>query len=329
MKYKIYSMALACALLLTLAACQKAPAESPSLTPTPSPSAEATPTPEPTPAPVADDGTRYFFADSYFLGAWADGAWRSCDSGRFTVGEIFNRDYYDAWGETLNAARFYVGEGPGEFEDPQTVARLLEPFGILEGDDLVFKLPGQFTGEAAQVNVPAYNFYVSFEGQPHYFVSNAVIPEPEWHTADGFLPDGAAAQALETIGITYDLSKLEHTAWTCDIDGDGEEEILELIQTLRDDNGYAILARGEQCFYAFLLQDGDRVEPVASRVNDPEFGDDVTTHFAADTPQFRDLDGDGVCEIIFQEHCWEWGYYYAFSRTDGAWKQVLCSSYGM
>lgn len=326
MKRKLYSMALACALLLTLAACQPTPAESPTPPPTPSPSAEITPTPEPTPA--ADD-TRYFFAGGYFLGTWSDGTWHSSDTERFTVGEVFDRDYYDAWGETLNAARFYVGEGPGEFKDPKRAAGLLEPFGILEGTDLVFKLPGQFTGEAAQLRVPDYNFYVSFEGQPHYFTSNVFIEIPRWNETAARLSVESATQALEAIGAPYDLFSLERTAWTCDIDGDGEEEILERIQTLRDDSGYAILTPGEQCFYAFLLWDGDQVEPVAYRINDPEYGDDVSTHFSADTPQFRDLDGDGVCEIIFQEHCWEWGYYYAFSRTDGAWKQVLCSSYGM
>ena len=80
---------------------------------------------------------------------------------------------------------------------------------------------------------------------------------PGWHEANLLLPGEAAAQALETIGISYDLSKMDRKAWACD------------------------------------------------------------------------LDGDRMCEIIFQERCWEWGYYYAYARIDGVWTQALCAAYGM
>ena len=141
MKRKAYSMSLACALLLFLTACQA------------SPSTEVTPTPEPVPSstpissepPADDDDTRYFFGGT-FLGSWSNGQWFSADENSFTVGELFNQTYYDVWGDPLGTARFYVGEGPGEFPNLKRTAELLEPFGILEGDDFIMRLPGQLTG---------------------------------------------------------------------------------------------------------------------------------------------------------------------------------------
>lgn len=276
--------------------------------------------------PAAAERTRYFFAGSHFLGGWSDGQWRSCETEQFTLGEIFNRDYYDVWGETLNSARFYAGEGPGSFESGAMVIDLLEPFGIMEGYDFVMKLPGQLTGEAAQVVTPDYNFYVYFEGQPHYFVSNVPIESPSYRKDNTFLLDEAASPVLEGVGIHCDPFNMSREVWACDMDGDGQKEYLELIQTPCDESGYAILEPGDQCFYAFLLRDGDRVSVVASRAID--YTTDVTSHFSAGDAQFHDLDGDGVCEIIFNERCWEWGFYEAYSLIDGAWTPVLRSDYG-
>lgn len=328
MKRKLCSGALVCALFLTLAACQPTPAESPTPTPTLSSSAEATPTPEPYAPPAADDSPRYFFADGYFLGAWADGEWRSCNNGQFTVGEIFNRNYYDIWGAPLKTVRFNVGPGAfnatfGEVDGIE----LLDPFGILEGDDFIMKLPGQLTGEATQVIAPDYNFYAYFDGQPQHISCNVPLESPSRSWDAPLLSDEAATQALGEAGIRCDLSKVDRTAWACDMDSDGEEEYLELMKTPRDEDGYLTFGPGEQCFYALLLTDGDQVTVVTSDAI--SYTDDLTAQFTASDVQFRDLDGDGVCEIIFDVTAWEGGGYYALSRIDGAWTQVLCSNYGM
>lgn len=327
MKRKLYSGALACALLLTLAACQPTPAESPAPTPTPSPAAEVTPTPEPSAPPAADDSTRYFFADGYFLGAWSNGEWRSCNNGQFTVGEIFNRNYYDIWGEQLRVVRFNIGMADNNPRGGFEGADLLEPFGIIEDTYFIMKLPGQLTGDAAQISASYYNFYAYFDGQPQHISCNVPLESPSGSWDAPLLSDEAATQALGKAGIRCDLSKVDRTAWACDMDSDGEEEYLELIKTPRDENGYLTFGPGEQCFYALLLTDGDQVTVVTSDAI--SYTDDLTAQFTASDVQFRDLDGDGVCEIIFDVTAWEGGGYYAFSRIDGAWTQVLCSNYGM
>lgn len=315
---KFFPAALA-ALLLLLSACN-------------GPVAEVTPTPEPTPTAEvptetpALDNTRYFFAQTYFLGAWSDGQWRSCHEGGFTLGEIFNRDYYDFWGEPLGTVRLL--DGPGALQYTDGVAELLEPFGIMEGYEFIMKLPGQLTGEAAQVAAPDYNFCTYFEGQPHHFVSNVPTVLPDYRKSwDNFLLLEVASSLLEEAGIYCDPFNMRHTVWACDMDGDGQEEYLELIQTLFDESGYAILEPGDQCCYALLLRDGEQVSVVASHAID--YTTDVTAHFSAGDVQFCDLDGDGLCEIIFSEQCWEWGYYKTYSLIDGAWTLVLQSNYGM
>lgn len=316
-KYILSALALA----LILTACGAPSAE---VTPAPTPTEQVTPSPD---IPPEADDTRYFFAQTYFLGAWSDGQWRSCETDAFTVGEILNRDYYDIWGETLGTIRLPM-DGPGGFDEMEGAAGLLEPFGIMEGYEFIMKLPGQLTGEAARVTAPNYNFCAYFEGQPHYFVSNVPTELPDYRkTWDSFLLLEVASAVLEEAGIYCDPFNMSHTVWACDMDGDGQEEYLELIQTLFDESGYAILEPGDQCCYALLLRDEEQVSLVASRAID--YTTDVTAHFSAGDVQFCDLDGDGLCEIIFREQCWEWGCYEAYSWIDGAWTQVLRSNYGM
>lgn len=317
-------------LILVLAACGTPAAEVTPM-PTPTPSAAASPSPEPTPTleaslpPMADDGARYFFFGGGFMGSWSDGQWHSAAGETFTVGELFDRTYYDFWGEALGAARFYL-RGPGGFEDERVIP-LLEPYGIIEGDDFIMKLPGQFTGEAAAVTVSNYGFFVLFDGQVHVLVSNVPLerPDPKWTDPD--LSAQELTQALEGVGIHYkDPTRADRTAWLCDMDGDGHEEYLELIQAPRDESCYTILQQGDPCFYAFLLRDGEQVSVIASRAF--PYTDDVTAHFWASDPYFYDLDGDGVCELLFQDHCWEWGSYDAYSLIDGVWTLVLRGDYG-
>ncbi len=322
MKRKAYSMSLACALLLFLTACQA------------SPSTEVTPTPEPVPSstPISseplsdDDDTRYFFGGT-FLGSWSNGQWFSADENSFTVGELFNRIYYDVWGNPLGAARFYVGEGPGEFPNPKRTAELLEPFGILEGDDFIMRLPGQLTEEAAALTVPDYSFTAIFDGQNHIFTSNVPLTRPSMMWTDPVLSAEEIAQALESVDIHYkDPNRADRTAWLCDIDGDSQDEYLELVQLPRDENYYAILAPGDPIFYAFLLRDDEQISVVTSRFF--PYTDDLTAQFHASDVDIWDLDGDGICEIIFCDGEWEGGSYNTFSRIDGTWTRVLCGLFG-
>lgn len=328
---KLLSAALA-ALLLVLSACAAPNTETtPTLEPTPSveasPSSEPTPTPEASLPPVADDGTRYFFFGGQFMGSWSDGRWRSAAEESFTAGELFDRTYYDFWGEAQGAVRFYVGEGPGGFDDASIAASLLEPFGIMEGDDFIMKLPGQLTGEAAALTVPDYGFFVLFEGQRHVLVSNVPLERPDRSWCDPDLSAQELTHALESVGINYrDPTRANRTAWLCDMDGDGEQEYLELIQTPYDENNYSILEPGDPIFYALLLRDGEEISVIASRSF--PYTDDLTVQFRASGAYFYDLDGDGVCELLFQDHGWEWGSYEAYSLTDGGWTLVLQGNYG-
>lgn len=326
MKKKLPAAALA-ALLVFLSACGN-PAVQSTPTPEATPPAEVTPTPEvtPEPTPAADDGTRYFFADGFFLGSWSDGVWRSCDTERFTIGEVFNRDYYDIWGNSFRSANFYIGMADnnpyGGFEG----AELLEPFGIIDGDSFVMKLPGAFTGEAAQVAAPHYNFRATFDGNTDLFSCNVPLESSSMSWSAPLLSDEVATQALKEVGIHCDLSKMDRTPWACDMGSDDHEEYLELIKSPRDEDGYICVGPGEQCFYALILSDGEQVTVVAS--NAISYTDDLTAHFYASDVQVRDLDGDGICEVIFNVTGWEGGYYAAFSLIDDTWTQVLCSTYG-
>lgn len=278
--------------------------------------------------PADAESTRYFFADGYFLGSWSDGTWHSCSESEdnFTVGEIFNRDYYDVFGDRFHSVRFYVGMADNNPRGGFAGTEFLEPFGIIEGDDFIMKLPGQLAGEAAQVAAPYYNFRASFDGATELISSNVPLEGPSCRYAENLLPEETLTQVLADAGIRCDLARTDRFAWELDMDSDGAEEYLELVRTQRDEDGYMNFGPGEQCFYAIILQDGDQVSVVTSKAI--SYTTDLTAQFYASDVQCRDLDGDGICEVIFNVTAWEGGGYQALTFADGQWTCVLRSNYG-
>lgn len=283
--------------------------------------------PVPLETPAADD-TRYFFADGYFLGSWSDGTWRSCGEGEnnFTVGEIFNRDYYDVFGDQFHSVRFYVGMADNNPRGGFEGTEFLEPFGIIEGVDFIMKLPGQLAGEAAQVAAPCYNFRAAFDGVTELISSNVPLEGPSHRYAENLLPEETLTQVLADAGIRCDMARTDRFAWELDMDSDGAEEYLELVRTHRDEDGYMNFGPGEQCFYAIILQDGNQVSVVTSKAI--SYTTDLTAQFYASDVQCRDLDGDGICEVIFNVTAWEGGGYQVLTFADGQWTCVLRSNYG-
>lgn len=312
---------LAALLLLSLTACR------PSVT---GPSAPVDPAPNsaaPTEAEVsapADDG-HYLFVAGHFMGSWSDGQWHSAHNTDFTLGQVLNRNYYNSDGDFVRAARFSVAWDSGLF--PENAEALLEPFGIIEGYDFVLSMPARFSGEAAQLPVPRYNFNVALDGQYGLAMSGAqpVSPFPDF--PDTHLPDGEVLKALSDLGVYCDLSRMDRITLGYDLDGDGRLETLELIQPLRDEGGYPVLEPGDSIFYALLLSDEDGVSVVASELID--YTDDVTAYFHASLNTVTDVNGDGSLEIALHVTYWEWGRVALFSREDGQWSEVLRAEYGM
>lgn len=333
---RLLTAALSLILCLSLAACHSPAVESPD------PSGQITPSgmpleipsaflgsdpPSNPPVLSADDNSRYFFVNGCFLGGWCGGQWLSAHDTDFTVGKLFNRDYYGFPGEPVGSVRFFIADGPGAFDDPAEAAAQLEPYGIIEGDHFIMKLPGQLIGDAAALTVPNYNFWSYFNGQAYSVISNVDLEQQPLTGSGDHLSDSAVIQVLADAGITCGLSRMDRAAYTSDVDGDGQPETLELIQNSVDESGYAILEEGDQIFYALLLADGDGLTVVASHRID--YTDDVTAHFGAILQNVCDLNGDGSCEIILQQTNWEWGHFSAFSLENGQWTEVLHSEYGM
>lgn len=317
-------------LLLALAGCQT-PAGDASGAPT-DPAASA---PADSGVPVisaAPDSARYFFAEGAFLGSWDNGSWRGAADGGFTLGQLFNRDYIDPWGEAVGSARFHVGEGPNALsessEENDRAIALLRPYGVVEGEQFVMYIPGQLSGEAADIPVPDYNFSASFNGMPYYLLSNTALTQPDMSVTDTGFTGEEVAQVLAEAGIDYYGGGQPPVAqfWQCDVDGDGQAETVALLQNAWDDDGHFILTEGEPIFYILAVRDEDVVLTVASHVS--EHTDDVTAQFTAQAPIIADLDGDGMCELIIKEQGWEWGHYAVYSRVDGLWKEVLRANYG-
>lgn len=279
--------------------------------------------------PSEADRARYFFAEGCFLGSWDNGTWHSAGQGGFTVGQLFNRGYIDLWGDSVGAVRFYAAEGPGGFDDPDAAQRLLAPFGIIEGGSFVMALPGSITGEAAMLDVPDYGFYASFDGQSHYLISNApmtALPlvEPMYSTVS----DEVLVELLDESGISNasDVRRFWRNAYTCDVDGDGEDETLVFLRNNVDADGDLVLREGDDIFYILLLADGDTISVVTLECMD--YTDDPTAHFTPGLPIIADLDGDGMCEIILQYRGWEWGHYSVFDLADNQWTEVLRAENG-
>ena len=315
------------ALLLALAACGQPAVESPSPDPSPTPS-EIVTTDPPVPTIALPEDVRYFFADGTFLGSWSGGHWRSAADGGFALGELFDRDYLDPWGEALGAVRFFVADGPGAFDDPEQAASLLEPYGVIEGDYFIMALPAQLTGDAAQIPVPTYGFYALFDGQAERIASNVALTIPTFFIEPAHdLSDQTASDLLSAAGIDFDPARAAKSFQALDLDGDGQDETLTLLQNPTDDTGYLTLEEGDPIFYALLLTDDGQTSLVCSRSID--YTDDVTAHFTASDLLAADLDGDGQCELIFREKQWEGGSQLAYSLVDGQWTQVLRANYGM
>ena len=306
----------ALAALLLLSACRAPAADSPAPVNPPSPA-------------VTDGGNpdgRYLFYEGFFLGCY-DGAWRSAAEGGFSLSEVFCRAYLDPWGEELHAVRFFAGDGPGAFYDAEKARAALEPNGILEGEDFIMKLPAALTPAAAVLPIPDYNFFAQFDGQTYQLISNARLSIPYMTPADG---PGAEAvlRALEGCGIHADPDWMDVSAWEADLDGDGAAELLTLCRNKEDeDTGFLSLPEGGQIFYALLLTKGGETGAVTFHAID--YTDDVTAYFTPGNPLAADLDGDGRCELLLQEGCWEWGYYYVFAPDGGAWRQVMSAEYGV
>ncbi len=329
---KIVPLLLCLALVLCACAGQEGPSagqpSSATVSPLPLPERDPSGPPvslEPA-APAPADNARYFFVTGSFLGSWEGGEWRSAAGGGFTLGQLFNRDYVDVFGENPGAVRFFASDGPGGFDDPEETRRLLEPFGVLEGSDFIMKLPGALTGDAAELAVPRSGFYAMFDGQSYYFISNAPLTAPPVSRVEHEPGGEETARLLQAAQVGFDPSRAAWTIFQCDMDGDGQEEQLDLLQNPVDESGYLALEEGDPIFYALLFSDGGETSPVA--VRSIEYTDDVTAHFSAGDPIVADLDGDGMCEIVLQDQGWEWGHYAAYALSDGRWSQVLQSDYG-
>lgn len=323
---RLFPAVLAVLLLLSLAACQPSVSEpsAPSdevTAPAVSPETASTP-----PVLTADGDSRYFFAAGNFMGSWSDGQWHSAHDTDFTLAEVFNRTYYNSEGSQVRAARFSIAWDAGQL-DEQDVA-LLEPFGIVEGSNLVLKMPAQFTGEAAGISVPNYSFAAAFDGQYAAALSDAPLIAADTVFSETALPDDDVTQALASVGITCDLSRTERMTLEYDLDGDGQNETLELIQPLRDDANAPMLEDSEQLFYALLVFDGGKVSVVTSEAIDYN-RDDMTTLFYAFLNIVCDVNGDGTLEITVCVSEWEWGHYAVFSLENGQWTEVLRANYGM
>ncbi len=272
-------------------------------------------------------GARYFFSDGEFLGSWDGGTWRSAADGGFTLGELFNQEYFDSFGGRMGTARLYVADGPGGFDDPAEVQRLLRPYGVIDEDHLVIGLPGALDGEAAEVAVPDYSFYVSFDGQTYPCVSNVPLTAPTLTETAADLDRAGELPLLQQAGVNCDPERTACTVWDCDVDGDGSIERLTLAHNVVDEGGYLVLEEGDTIFYALLLTDDGVTTPVTIQTRD--YTDDVTAHFIPGEPVAADLDGDGMCEIVLRHREWEWGHISAFSPADGGWTEVLRGEYGM
>lgn len=275
---------------------------------------------------IPETDARYFFAEGFFLGSWDGGQWCAAADGGFTLGEVFDQSYPDPWGEPLSAARFFVGEGPGAFDDPEQAASLLAPFGILEGTDFIMALPGRLTGEAAELSIPNSTFYAAFNGQTYQLLSNGALTRPDITADDFALTDTEADALLAEAGITgYGAYRPGYEFWQCDLDGDGRQETVELLFHNQGEDGLP-LNSGEPIFYLLAVKDGDSLSVVTSRVTPNT--DDMTACFTAAPPIIADLDGDGLCELILHDQGWEWGHYAAFTLTDGGWTECLRAEYG-
>lgn len=313
------------ALLLALAACGQPAVESPSPDPSPTPS-DTVATDPPVPTIALPEDVRYFFMGGVFLGSWSGGQWRSAVDGGFTLGELFDQTYLDPWGEALGAVRFSVADGPGSFDDPAQAASLLEPFGVIEGDQFIMALPTRLTGEAAQISVPTYGFFAMFDGQIYQLLSNAELTIPDAPALDVTIAPEEIAPVLADAGISFDLSRADQTGLYVDLDGDGQFETLTLLQNPIDDDRYLILEEGDPIFYALLLTDDGQTSLVCSKSID--YTDDVTAQFTDVDLLAADLDGDGLCELLFREGQWEHSLYLAYSLADGQWNQVLRAESG-
>ncbi len=273
------------------------------------------------------DSARYFFSDGIFLGSWDAGTWHSAAAGGFTLGELFNREYFNLFGESRGAVRFFAAAGPGGFDDPAEVQRLLRPYGVMEGDNFIMQLPGQLSGQAAQLAVPDYGFSAIFDGQAFSCISNVALTLPD--LIEGAVEQDPAGQLplLGQAGVKGDPERMACITWGYDVDGDGAMEELTLVRNVVDEGGYLVLEEGDSIFYALLLTDDGETTLVTVQTRD--YTDDVTAHFTPGQPVPVDLDGDGMCEIILRHGEWEWGHISAFSLVDGQWTEVLRAEYGM
>lgn len=330
---------LSMALLLSLAACHptgEAPSPTPQETLSPPPSlsvpssAPADPIPDDSPvlsaAPAEPTPAgNYIFVIGQFLGCWSDG-WHSAHNTDFTLGEVFNRDYYDWQGNPVQAVRFFIADGPGAFDDPAQAASLLKPFGIIEGDDFIMPMPGQLTGTAAALRIPSYGFYARFDGQTHRLISTVEMSPLDEDWVSPCLSGKQLSELLKEEGISCDVPRMDRITFSCDIDNDGQPEYLEFIRTPEDDAGFAVLEPGDPIFYALFLVDGEDTTLVAAEHID--YTTDVTAHFSMTDLLFCDFNQDGICEISFRHCGWEGGHYAAFTLQDGTWSECLRAEYG-
>lgn len=315
----LFSTALA---LLLLAGCRSN--ASPAPTPSAPPSSAVSDVPVPT--ILLPDDARYFFFQGHFLGSVSGSQWHSASDGGFTLGELFNRNYPDPWGEDLRTVRFFAADGPGAFDDPQQAADLLQPFGVLEGSDFIMYIPAQLTGDAADIPVPTSGFYTMFNGQTYRLLSSTALTLPEMAVTGYALTDAEVDQALAAVGVScYQSYRPNYRSWQCDLDGDGQAETLELLSNHTGSDG-APLNEGEPCFYLLAIRDEDSLTIAASKV--AEYTGDVTACFTAADLLAADLDGDGASELIFREACWESGCIRVLSQQNGQWTEVLRADYG-
>lgn len=323
---RLSALLLSLLLLLALAACGTPTVESPSPDPSPALSKNVT-TDSPVPTIALPEDVRYFFFNGHFLGSWSDGHWRSAVDGGFTLGRLFNQEYFDLWGEPLGAVRFFISDGPGSFDAPAQAASLLEPYGVIEGNDLIMPLPAQLTGDAAQIPAPIYGFYAMFDGQAQRIASNAALTVPTCFTEPAHnLSDQTAAELLSAAGIGFDPARAAKSYQALDLDGDGQDETLTLFQNPQEESGYLALEDGDPIFYALFLTDDGQTSLVCSK--SISYTDDVTAQFTAVDLLAADLDGDGLCELLFREGQWEHSLYLAYSLADGQWTQVLQAESG-
>ena len=285
----------------------------------------------------------YIFVGGQLVGSWEDGGWVSAVSQAgnhpFTMGEILGEDHYWTYekglrkGYLIQCECFTLPRELGGFLDEERdTAALLDPYAVYVPvadagtDRRVFALPVELTGEAAELPVPDYAFYLTFGGTyPDLAVSRQLEDtwsnwrqegDPDWDSYAAM-----AEEALADRGLTgpYRLEVAELSGG-------------ELVLVINDKDSEDYWERGPEGGKFFNLVLYWRADGVLETVyeNIVDFNGELTNIIRISSMGVWDLNGDGTPEICLQDGRWEWGYYYVMARDgDGIWRRVLQADHGM